>query len=149
MANSKAHYEVDATNRIIRAIVARLTDKELKEIKNYVTLGFQLVPVEEEKKKRATEEEKANNPFSEMNVRKFLEEKGTKAQQKKYNELYNEQATDKKTGLPAVYKNDSPANKKQGLEKGAKFKKGDKKPKGHIATLAWFKTEFPDYPDKK
>ena len=136
---TKKHYVVDDTNKIIRAVIVDLTEKEKKEIKNYLDLGYTLVAVEKPKKERPTEEEQAKNPFSEKNIQAFLKEKATKEQQDEYWKLYKEQANDKKTGLPAVYKTDSKPNSKN------KFKKGEPKPKGHIATLQWFKTTFPNY----
>ena len=138
----KKHYTIDNANKIVKAIIVDLTEREKKEIKNYIDLGYILSAEEKPKKIKPTAEEQAKNPFSEKNIQAFLKENGTKAQQEKYWEIYNEQAIDKKTGLPAVYKTDSkPTSTK-------KFKKGDAKPKGHIATLQWFKNTFPTYPEK-
>ena len=146
----KKHYTIDNDNKLVKAIVIDLTEKEKKEVKNYIDLGYNLVPQERpkriildkeerEKRNKQKEEEKKKNKFSEMNVQAFLKQKATQEQQKEYWKLYNEQAKDKKTGLPAVYKTDSKENST------TQFKKGDPKPKGHIATLQWFKTTFPDY----
>ena len=154
MAKKTQHYTVDNKNKIVRAYIARLTEKEKKEIKNYLDLGYTLIAEEEPVKRTLTKEEREEeqkqkekeqkeNPFSEINIQKFLKEKATQEQQKNYWELYNEQAKDKKTNLPAVYKTDSKKNSKK------QFKAGDPKPKGHIATLQWFKTEFPNYPAEK
>lgn len=136
----KKHYTIDNENKIVRAIIVDLTEKEKKEIRNYLDLGYTLSEVEKPKKQKATEEEKEKNPFSEKNIQAFLKDNATKQQQEAYWELYNEQAKDKATGKPAVYKTDS----KKGSAKV--FKKGDPKPKGHIATLQWFKQTFKDYP---
>lgn len=135
------HYEVDNINHIVKAVVVKLSEKELKEIKNYVALGYTLVNIEPPKKKKVTEEDKKNNPFSEQNVKKYLEEHGTEKQKADYYKIYNTQAKDKKTNMPAVYKTNSKDQQK--------FKAGDPKPKGHIATLQWFKNEFPNYPENK
>lgn len=139
----KKHYTIDNDNRLVKAIVVDLTEKEKKEVKNYIDLGYTLYAEDRPKKKKLTDEEKAKNPFSEKNIQAFLKQNGTQEQQKEYWRLYKEQATDKKTGLPAVYKTDSKKNS------ATQFKKGDPKPKGHIATLQWFKNEFPNYPETK
>lgn len=141
MANNRKYYTVDYEKEIIKVVIERLTEKQIKEVKNFKDLGFKIIPVEPPKKKKPTEEEKIKNPFSEKNIKKFLEDKGTKDQLKKYFEIYNQQAIDKETGFPAVYKSNSKPNSPK------KFKIGDPKPKGHIATLQWFKTEFPNYPE--
>lgn len=148
----KKHYTIDNDYKQVKAIVADITEREKKEIKNYIDLGYTLIPQDRPKKKKQTEEEKKANPFSQKNIQNYLENNATKEQQKQYWNIYNEQAIDKKTQQPAVYKTDSKEEKDKAgniiYEKGQKFKKGDPKPKGHIATLQWFKIEFPDYPEK-
>lgn len=135
----KKHYTVDNTSKLVKAIIADLTEKEKKEVKNYMDLGYTLIPEERPKKKQLTEEEKAKNPFSEKNIQAFLKENGTKAQIDNYWKIYNEQAIDHKTGMPLVYKTNS---------KNGKFKKGEPRTKGHIATIVWFKKEFPKYEEE-
>lgn len=139
----KKHYEIDNNRRLVKAIIVSLTEREKKEIKNYIDLGYNLVPLEKEKKPKLTEEEKQKqkkeNPFSEQNIQAFLKKNASEEQQKEYWKLYNTQGKDSKTGLPLVYKTDSKENSR------VKFKKGDPRPKGHIATLQWFKKTFPEY----
>ena len=146
---AQVHYTIDNDKLTVNAVVELLNDKEMKLVKKYVALGFKLVPVAKAKPQKRTAEEKAEeeaekarkqaeNPFSEVNVKKFLEENGTAAQKKEYYRIYNEQAKDK-NGNPVFYKTDS---------KEGKFKKDEPKKKGHIATISWFKKEFPDYPEK-
>lgn len=134
MAEKKEPYRIDNENKIVYAIVERLKGKSLQRVKNLIALGYALVPEEPPKKAK-----KEASLLTEKNIQAFLKEKGTKEQQNKYWELYNEQAKDQKTGLPAVYKTDSTAKSK------GTFKKGEPKPKGHVATLAWFKNTFPNH----
>ena len=118
----------------IRFNVKDITKGELKTIKKLAEgLGYKLVPFTPEKeKKEAKPEWKAEA------IQKFLEEKGTKAQQKKYWEKFNEPMKDE-DGETVVYKKDS---------KDGKHKKGEPRVKGHVATLQWFKKEFPKYPEE-
>lgn len=106
-------------NKII-AKVGNLTDKEVAAVKNYIKLGFEL---EEPKKKEP------NPAFKKEAIQKYLEDKGTKEQQAKYEELFNQPILD---------------------EDGKQVYTKDGKPrvKGHIATLSWFKETFPKYPNK-
>ena len=139
---------VDNENETIIAKMESLTDKDVKILKNYKLLGYNVIPYEKPKA-----EETEEKIYTEPNVRKFLEEKGTKEQQKKFDKLYNE----KRTGANNKYKADS--YKKETYkgedgkthsritkdEKGEKIiihKKGEVKVKGFINTLRWFKEEF-------
>ena len=142
------HYTIDNDKKKIFAIMELANDKDLKLIKKYLAVGYELVPVERKKRTIKTKEEKEAerlekqakrelNKFSEMNIRKYLDEKGTAKQRKEYERLYNEQAKDK-NGNPVFYKTNS---------KDGRFKVGEPKRRGHIATLTWFKKEFPNYPD--
>ena len=146
---AQKHYTIDNEKQNVYVVMELVNDKELKLVKKYIKLGYTLIPVEKEKRiyktkeqKQAEEKEKAElaakKPFSEVNVQTYLEENGTAAQKKKYYEMYNEQAHDK-NGNPVYYKTDSP---------DGKFKKGEPKKKGHIATLSWFKEEFPKYKEE-
>lgn len=133
---SKKYYEVDSKNKIIRAVIPKLSEKDKKAVKNYIDLGFELIEIEEPKKE-------ANPAFKEEAVQKFLQEKGTKEQQEQYWKLYNDFQKDSKTGDYIYYTK----NSKEGSKKP--YKKGDKKVRGHIATLHWFKKTFPNYPNEK
>lgn len=133
---AKKHYEVNNTTKQVFVDMVKVTEAEKKVIKNYLDLGYVSVAIEKPKTKKATEEEKKANPFSEQNIQSFLKSKGTAEQNKKYWDLYNQQAKDKVTKQPTFYKTNS---------KDGRFKAGDPKPVGHIGTLRWFKAEFPNY----
>lgn len=105
------------------AKVAELSEKELQAVKNYIALGYTLEEFKKEKKE-------PNEAFKAATIQSWLEENGTKAQQKAYWDMFNAPVIDPKTKLPK------------------KKKDGTKKVKGHVATLAWFKKEFPNYPEK-
>ena len=106
----------------IYANIPALTERELKTVKNYRELGYKLVPIKEKK-----EEKPKDSKFTAKAIQAFLEEKGTKEQNKIYWEKYNAPVIDKETGEQKKYKN------------------GKARVKGHIATIRWFKNEFPDY----
>ncbi len=127
-------YKVNHTRRKVYAKPLALSEKEKEEVKAYLDLAYTISEPKEQPKQ--TEEEKAKNKFSMVNVQKYLEENGTKEQQKHYWKLFNAPAIDKKTRLEKTYKLDT---------KDGKHKAGDIKVRGHIATLRWFKTTFPNY----
>lgn len=117
------HYIVEGKNII--ADVAKLNEKELAAVRNYIALGFSLVEPKKEKKDPKEE-------FKAEVIQAWLEENGTKAQIAHYWDLYNAPVV--KEGETLYYAKDC----KMG-------KKGEPKKKGHIATLNWFKKEFPKY----
>lgn len=116
-----ANYKLEGKKVIAK--VALLSEKELQAVKNYIALGYTLVEYKKEKKE-------PQELFKAITIQKWLEENATKAQQKKYWELYNAPVIDKVTNEPK-YKKD-----------------GTIKNKGHVATLSWFKKTFPNYPEK-
>ena len=65
--------------------------------------------------------------FKAETIQKWLKEHGTEEQQKKYWKLFNAPVLDKVTGEPL------------------KKKDGTNRVKGHVATFAWFRKEFPQY----
>ena len=81
-----ANYRVDGNK--VYAVITKLTDKETKEVKKYIELGFQIVAEEpkkltkEEKKEKAAankaekQKKSKENPYSKENVEKFLKQKG-------------------------------------------------------------------------
>lgn len=121
------HYEVNNETKVINANMRILSDNDLRVLKNYVAIGYTINPIESKKQKVqiATEEEKALNPFSAMNIQKYLEEEGTKEQQDEYWKLFNARLKNN-----ACYKKDT---------KDGKHKAGEPRVKGHINTLKWFK----------
>ena len=71
------NYTIDGKK--VYATVKKLSAADLKEIKNYLALGYELVDVEP---KKITKEEKAAaaaaNPYSKQNVEAFLKRTKTK-----------------------------------------------------------------------
>lgn len=137
---SKKHYIVNQNNYTVEAVLEELTAKDKKDIKDLRELGFKFILKEKTPEPKLTPEQelekRKNNPFSEMNVKKYIEANASKEQKAEYQKLYNEQAKDSKTGMPLFYKKDTP---------DGKHKAGEPRVKGHIATLGWFKKEFPNY----
>lgn len=143
------HYKIDG-NKII-ANVKSLTEAELKAVKNYISLGFELV-----EGAIKTEKKKANEDYTEEIVRKNVDEYGTKEEKKTYEDLYNKPVIDKNTGKKKVYENDvydydivvnngKTTRKTKYDENGNKIikhKKGEEKKQGHIATLKWYKEKI-------
>ena len=114
---------------------AKITVKEMKQMKKLAEgLGYSIIPVAEEKKEK-------NPLWTAAAIQQFIEENGTKKQKDDYWAKFNEPMKDKETGEPITYKHDT---------KDGKHKAGDIRVKGHVATLQWFKKEFPNYgKDKK
>lgn len=124
------HYEIIPEREVIRFDVDKITQAEMKKIKKLAKgFGYALEPYTAEKEK--------NEAFTEKAIREFLADKPK--QLKIYEEKYNAPQIDKKTGKPVLLKNDS---------KDGKRKAGEPRVKGHVATLQWFKKEFPDYGKK-
>lgn len=113
-----ANYKVEGKKVIAK--VALLSEKELVAVKNYIALGYTLEEYKSEKKA-------PKEAFKAETIQKWLKEHGTEEQQKKYWELFNAPVLDKVTGEPL------------------KKKDGTNRVKGHVATFAWFKKEFPKY----
>lgn len=113
-----ANYKVEGKKVIAK--VALLSEKELAAVKNYIALGYTLEEYKSEKKA-------PKEAFKAETIQKWLKEHGTEEQQKKYWELFNDPVLDKVTGEPL------------------KKKDGTNRVKGHVATFAWFKKEFPKY----
>ncbi len=154
------NYVVDNEEKKVYAKIGKLKEKEMKEVLNYQTFGFEVIPYEEPKK-----EPKDTNPkLTAEAVQKYLKENGTKEQQNEYWKIYNEQATNEE-GKPLFYKNNvyktetietgdldengKPKTKTKRVkdENGNPIilhKKGEQRTKGHIATLHWFKETFPE-----
>lgn len=113
----KTNYEINSKAKTITVKMGSITPKQLKLVKNYVELGYKLIEYVKP----------TNDKFKKETIKNFLDQNGTKEQIAKYNELYNTPQIDKDT-------------KKQKLTKA-----GKPMVKGHIATLQWFKKEFPNY----
>lgn len=101
MAATK-HYTVEGKK--IFANILALNAKELKEVKKYLELGFELVETQpkkltkDERKAAAAEKEAAEqkqrkeNPYSRINVEAFLKKPENKELYAEYQKRYNEQA---------------------------------------------------------
>ncbi|MBQ9792122.1 MAG: hypothetical protein IJW32_00070 [Clostridia bacterium] len=141
MANKKS-YEIKSSLKKIIVDVERMTDEDKKIIMNYKDFGYTIEPKIKEKKKVhiPSLEEKQKNPYSEINIRKFLEDKGTEEQREQYNKLYNDLMKDKITQDVVKYKKDVKDDNGNIIHKA-----GEKRVKGHVHTLKWFKETFPDY----
>ena len=116
-----ANYKLEGKKVI--ANVAALSEKELKAVKNYLALGYVLEEYKKEKKE-------PQELFKAATIQKWIDENATKAQKKEYWDRFNAHVIDKKTGEEILKKDGTP------------------KIKGHVATLAWFKKEFPNYPER-
>lgn len=133
---AEKNYSIDGKK--VYATITKLTATELKTIKKYLDLGYELVEVEA---KKITKEEKAakaaENPFSKQNVEKFLKQAGNEALYTEYQARYNEQAgTNRKQTIngKVVALPDEPK----------KLKDGTPKKKGYANCIGWFRDKF-DY----
>ena len=111
----------------------KVTPKQIKEIKNYVSLfGYTVVNyvapklTKEEKEKKLAEEQK-NNPRSKQNLEKYINENGTEEQKKRFKEIQKEFAIDKETGEQKYDKKGKPIKK------------------GFMGAYRYFKEQFPQY----
>lgn len=131
------YYKVDNDKKTITITnIEKITEEEKKKALNYRDFGFKLIILETKKSTAATPEEKAKNPYSEQNVKRYLKEEGTEKQQKQYEKLYNAVMKNKETGEVMTYKKDS---------KDGKHKAGETRVIGHVNALSWFEKEFPEY----
>lgn len=146
-------YTVDNKGRRILATIAKLSPADLKEIKNYIALGFEIVDVEppklskEEKAERAAankaarEKARKENPYSQLNVEKFLKQEGNEALFAEYEKLFNEQAGTNNTRK----QNDGTIKRIPDDPKW--LKSGEPKKKGYAVCIRWFTERF-EYDEK-
>lgn len=141
-------YTVDMKAQKVYAQIAKLSGKDLKEVKNFIELKFELVNVEppklskEEKAKKAKENKEKKeiaskeNPYSKENVEKFLNKEENKKLLEEYKARYNEQAgTNRK-----VKKADGSYEE---LPDEPKFlNSGKPKVKGYANCIGWFTKKF-------
>ena len=138
------NYEVDNDKKIVSAVVVKLTEREKKEVKNYLDLGYNLQPKEPkvrtkeeiEAAKEAEKEAKAKNPYSKQNIEAFLQKEGNEALWEEYQQRYDEQA-----GTNRRRKN------KAGVVEALKdepvfLKSGEPKKKGFANCVGWFQEHF-------
>ena len=138
------NYEVDNDKKIVSAVVVKLTEREKKEVKNYLDLGYNLQPKEPkvrtkeeiEAAKKAAKEEQAANPYSKPNVEAFLQQEGNEALWEEYQQRYHEQA-----GTNRHRKNKN-GEVKALEDKPVFLKSGEPKEKGFANCIGWFKEYF-------
>lgn len=122
----------------IHAVILKLTEKETKEVKKYMDLGFKLVvkePVVKTKEEKA-EEQKAN-PYSKENVEAFLKSLDDKSYWTTYEARYNEQA-----GTNRMQKNKKTGKVEKLADEPKYLKSGEPKKKGFANCIGWFKENF-------
>ena len=142
-------YTVDNKERKIFATIAKLSPADLKEIKNYIALGYEIVDVEppkltkEEKAERAAANKaaaakaKEENPFSQQNIEKFLKKDENKALYAEYQARYNEQA--------GTNRSRKVNGKVERIADEPKYlKSGKPKKKGFANCIGWF-TDMYDF----
>lgn len=144
----KTNYEI--VGNTIVAKISSLSEKDLKAVKNYIALGYELV---EYKKQKA----QSKDIYTEEKVKAYLNEYGTKKDIADYEKLYNEPVEPHTTYKSDTYKKetylDEAGNEKKRNvldENGNKIilhKKGDTKVKGFINALRWFRKTYKDYPE--
>lgn len=117
---SRARYEVKGKDIIAKMDL--LGEKDLKVIKNYIALGYNLIEYKKEKKE-------TKDCYTQKAVEEWLKENATEEQIEEYNKIYNEPTKDKETGEPILKKDGKP------------------KVKGFIATFHWLRKTFPNYPE--
>ena len=140
-------YTVDNKERKIFATIAKLSPADLKEIKNYIALGYEIVDVEppkltkEEKAERAAANKAAKakaeeeNPFSQKNIEAFLQKDENKALYAEYQTRYNEQA--------GTNRSRKINGKVERIPDEPKYlKSGKPKKKGFANCIGWFTDKF-------
>lgn len=131
-----ANYEIQGSTII--ANIAKLSAKELKEIKNYRELGYELIAKQKEKlTKEKKEENRRKNPYAKQNVEKFLNRPENKELLKEYQNRYNEQAGTNR------HKRDEKTGEMISIPDEPKYLKNrEPKKKGYAWCIVWFKEKF-------
>ena len=124
------------SDKTIYAVIAKLTEKEKREVKTYLDLGFELVVIEPEKiSKEQKEKQREENPYSSINVEAFLKTYEGGKLWEEYLKRYNEQA-----GTNRKQQKDG---KVENLPDKPKFlKDGRPKKKGFANCIGWFREQF-------
>lgn len=142
MAKEK-NYRIDGKK--IYAAVAALSEKELKEVKNYIALGYDMIPVEKKVKTKAEKEaEAAANPYSKVNVEAFLKQEGNEKLWKEYKARHDEQA-----GTNRFRKNPETKEIEQLPDEPKFLNSGKPKKKGFANCIGWFTEKFEYDPETK
>ncbi|MDY5059107.1 MAG: hypothetical protein SPF04_06560 [Bacilli bacterium] len=76
-----ANYIVDNKKKIITVDMGRITDKQLKQAKKFIALGYEL---------KVLEKEKPKPKYTKKNIEAFLEEKGTEEERKIFKDKQKE-----------------------------------------------------------
>lgn len=117
---SRERYEVKGKDIIAKMDL--LGEKDLKVIKNYIALGYNLVEYKKEKKE-------TKEYYKKEAIEEWLNKNATEEQIEEYRKIYNEPMKDKKTGEPMLKKDGTP------------------RVNGFIATFHWLRKTFPNYPE--
>lgn len=135
MAKEKNYW---VSNNEVHAVVMKLTEKETKEVRKYIDLGFKLVQEQPKvKTKEEKEDEKKNNPYSKVNVEKFLQSLEDKKYWEEYQKRYHEQA-----GTNRTQKDKATGEIKVIPDEPKVLKSGKPKEKGFANCIGWFKANF-------
>lgn len=139
METMREAYKIDGDKIIARIEV--LNEKQLKTVKNYMALGFKLVPyVKPEKPAKAKDDKR----YTAESVKAFLEAQAPEDIATYENMANAETGNYYKKDVPK-YETTTDAN---GNERKKKIKgqyshmEGDPILKGHVATLHWFKEKY-------
>lgn len=122
----------------IHAVILKLTERETKEVKKYLDLGFKLVvvePVVKSKEEKAAEQKA--NPYAKENVEAFLQSLTDKKYWETYQARYNEQA-----GTNRMQKNKKTGKVEKIADEPKFLKSGEPKLKGFANCIGWFKENF-------
>ena len=87
-----ANYTVDNKKQIITVDMDRITDRQLKQAKKFIALGYEL---------KVLEKEKPKPKYTKENIEAFLKEKGNEEDIKKFKDKQEEikEATGNKKGF--------------------------------------------------
>lgn len=136
----KLNYYIDG-NKIF-ADVSKLKPNELKTVKNYKELGYELIDKPMKETKEEKEKKRIENPYSKINVEKFLKEKGNEELFAEYKKRHDEQAGTNRKQKKDGEVVDVPDEPKY-------LKDGTPKKKGFANCIGWFTDMFTWDEEKK
>lgn len=136
----KSNYYI-VGNKIF-ADVSKLKPNELKTVKNYKELGYELIDKPMKETKEEKEKKRIENPYSKINVEKFLKEKGNEELFAEYRKRYDEQAGTNRKQTKDGEVVDVPNEPKY-------LKDGRPKKKGFANCIGWFTDMFTWDEEKK
>ena len=162
---AKKNYVVDYESKKIKADIEKLTADEMEEIKKFMFFGFEMdtsnkAKEQKEQAENKKTEESKTTVYTAKNMQAFLtkysaEKEKDKADEEKainkYWKIHNDYSVNELTGKYNVYEKDIIDKKETKKQKTPvyKHKAGDKKIKGHVATINWFKGAFVDVEEEQ